>query len=63
MESKVGKEFLNEYKNYVLGYLGKAILNYNDASEEDKIETDKFIQEVRNFDTDLYENMEKDASI
>ena len=63
MESKVGKEFLNEYKNYVLGYLGKTILNYNDASEEDKIETDKFIQEVRNFDPDLYEKMEKDASI
>ena len=47
----------------MLGYLGKAILNYNDASEEDKIETDKFIQEVRNFDPDLYEKMEKDASI
>ena len=48
MESKVGKEFLNEYKIYVLGYLGKAILNYNDASEEDKKRT-AFEEFVVNF--------------
>lgn len=58
MEAKVGKDFLNKYKKYVKGTLVKTIIEYNNASEEDKEETDKIIQEIKKIDPELYKRME-----
>ena len=58
MENIVGKEFLNKYIKYSTAPLVKTIIDYNNASEEDKEETDKIIQEIKNIYPDVYKNVE-----
>lgn len=62
IESQVGKEFLDKYRKCILGKLGKTILDYYNATDEDKKEAEKKIQEIRKFFPEYYEKLKSEST-
>lgn len=58
MEAKIGKEFYNKHKNYALGPLGKTIMDYYNATEEEKEEAEKTMERIKKINPELYKKLE-----